>query len=478
MKSKVAKNYVYNMAYQILTLITPLITTPYVSRVLGATQIGKYSYTQSIVMYFVLAGTIGISMYGQREIAYLQDEKEKSTRVFWEINILRAVTIIIALAIYIAACVMYGKYRLLYTIQIIDIIANAFDISWFFQGIEEFKRTVIRNTFVKLLCVTMIFVLVKKQEDLPMYVLCYSLSLILGNISLWFYLPGYLVRIKASSMKVIKHLRPAIALFIPQVAIQVYTVLDRTMIGKLAKSEAMTQVGYYDQSQKIVKLLITVITALGTVMLPRMANIYAKKDTKLLKEYMDKSFQYTYLLGFPLMLGLIAVSERFVPVFYGKGYDMVAVILVCISPIIIFIGLSNVVGAQYQIPTDKHFDYTMSVVAGAIVNFLMNLILIPHIGVMGAVIATVVAELVVLFVHFYCVRKEINVKESILFCRKYLLAGIAMFIVAYSISFVPLKNNIIVLIAQITAGAAVYFGILMLMKEELLWMIIRRVLKK
>lgn len=477
-KRSVTKNYIYNMAYQILTLITPLITTPYVSRVLGATQIGKYSYTQSIVMYFILVGTIGISMYGQREIAYIQDEVEKRTKVFFEINILRAVTVTLALAVFVYACVFNGKYKLLYAIQVIDIVANMFDISWFFQGIEDFKRTVIRNMFVKLLCVTMIFVFVKKQEDLPLYVLCYSLSLILGNISLWFYIPKYIVKVKLDSKGVLSHLKPSIMLFIPQVAVQVYTVLDRTMLGKLAKESAMQQVGYYEQSQKIVKLLITIITALGTVMLPRMANVYAKKDTKLLNEYMDKSFKYTYMLGIPLMLGLISVSKNFVPIFYGPGYEMVGTILICISPIIIFIGLSNVVGAQYQIPTNKQFDYTLSVVAGAVVNFLMNLILIPRIGVMGAVLATVVAEFVVLFVHFYCVRKDLSVAKSITCCYKYLIAGIIMFVGAFGVGFTPIDNNLIKVVLQVITGVILYFVPLLLMKEELLAMVIGKVLKK
>lgn len=474
----VTKNYMYNMVYQILILITPLITTPYVSRVLGAGPIGKYSYTQSIVTYFILVGTVGVSMYGEREIAYIQDDKSKRSKMFWEIIIMRAITVSIALAVYYFSCVQYGKYRILYLIQIIDIVANIFDISWFFQGLEDFKRIVIRNMFVKLLCVGLIFVLVKSPADLPLYTLCYSLSLILGNISLWFYLPKYLEGVKMSSLKVFAHFMPTFILFIPQVATQVYTVLDKTMLGKLAVGAAMKQVGYYEQSQKIVKLLLTIITSLGTVMLPRMASIYAKKDTKLLNEYMDKSFRYTYMIGFPLMLGLIAVAKRFVPVFYGPGYDPVGNILIYISPIIIFIGLSNVIGTQYQIPTNKQRDYTLSVLSGAIVNCGLNFILIPFMGAIGAVIATVVAEFVVLYVHFYCVRKDIDIKKSLMCCRNYLFAAIIMFVCAFAMSFLPIRQNIIVVMIQVVTGGIVYFAILILKKDELLMLIMKKLFKR
>lgn len=477
-EKSVTKNYMYNMAYQILILITPLITTPYVSRTLGAGPIGRYSYTQSIVTYFILVGTVGIAMYGEREIAYMQDDDERRSKTFWEIIILRAITVSIALAVFCAVFVTHGKNRLLYAIQIVDIVANMLDISWFFQGMEDFKRIVMRNMLVKIVCVAMIFIFVKQPSDLPLYVVCYSLSLLLGNISLWFYLPKYLTKVSIAKLKIFSHLVPAFILFIPQIATQVYTVLDKTMLGKLATSNAMVQVGYYEQSQKIVKLLLTIITSLGTVMLPRMASIYAKKDTKLLNDYMDKSFRYTYMIGFPLMLGLIAVSQHFVPVFYGAGYEPVGGILIYISPIIIFIGLSNVIGTQYQIPTNKQRDYTLSVVVGAVVNFTLNLLLIPYIGYMGAVLATDIAELVVLYVHFYCVRKDINVKKSIICCRNYMLSAIIMFISCVLVTFVDIESHIITLAMQIVVGGVVYFGMLFAIKDELLMMIIKKVLKR
>lgn len=460
-------------------MITPLITTPYISRVLGATELGKYGYTQSITTYFILIGTIGIAMYGERETAYIpegESGKKQQTILFWEINGLRLITVAMTLAVFYFTFVSHSPLGYLYAIQMIDILANVFDISWFFQGMEEFKKTVARNMMVKLICVGAIFIFVKDVSDLPLYVLCYSLSLLLGNLSLWLYLPKYLTRIQWGELCLFRHLKGAMILFVPQVATQVFTVLDKTMLGILATD--ISQVGYYEQSQKIVRLLLTIITSLGIVMLPRMASIYAKKDHALIQSYLDKSFRYTYLIGVPLMLGLISVVERFVPIFYGPGYEPVKRILVCISPVIIFIGLSNVLGTQYQIPTNKQKDYTWSVVTGAIVNFVLNLILIPKFNADGAVIATVIAEFAVLFVHYYCVRKDIDVKASLRCSGNYILAGIPMFLISMAVSNVPIQNDIVVLCMQVAAGGFVYIGILLLRKDQLLMMMVEKVLKR
>lgn len=196
-------------------------------------------------------------------------------------------------------------------------MANCFDISWFFQGLEEFKKTVTRNIIVKTISVISIFTFVKTPNDLKLYFWIYVLSTLIGNLSLWAYLPKYLKKVKAKQLNIIKHIRPTIGLFIPQIAIQVYTVLDKTMIGAIIPDKS--EVGFYEQGQKIIKMLLTVITSLGTVMLPRIANTYANGEKKKVAEYMKKSFNMVFLLSFPMIFGLISVSKTFVPIFLDKG---------------------------------------------------------------------------------------------------------------------------------------------------------------
>ena len=188
-KKSITRNYIYNMVYQVLILILPLVTTRYLSRVLGAEGIGIYSYTYAIVTYFILFGSLGVVLYGQREIAYAQENPEKRKQIFVEIVIFRAITILIATIVYYFIFVNGKEYQIYYQILILELIAAAFDISWFFQGIEEFKKTVTRNVLVRICSVSLVFILVKNKEDLAKFILIYSLADLIGNLSLWIYLP-------------------------------------------------------------------------------------------------------------------------------------------------------------------------------------------------------------------------------------------------------------------------------------------------
>ena len=465
-KKSIAKNYIYNLAYQILVMILPLITTPYVSRVLGANNIGIYSYTLSITTFFILFGSLGIALYGQREIAYNQENKEKYSYTFWEILILRCITMLISILIfYFVFAIGKNDYNLYYKILILELVGNTIDISWFFQGLEEFKKTVIRNTIVKIISVVLIFTLVKTQNDLSLYFIIYVLSTLIGNLSLWLYLPKYLSKVKFTEFKIFRHLKPTIALFIPQIAIQVYTLLDKTMIGTIIADKS--EVGYYEQAQKVVKMLLTIITSLGTVMLPRIASTFAEGNKEKVRQYMKNSFNMVFILAFPLIFGLIAVSDNFVPFFFGNGYEKVSTLMKVISPIILFIGLSNVTGTQYLLPTKRQKEYTLSVVFGAIVNFIMNSLLIPKYGAIGASIGTVIAEITVTGVQIYYTRKDFNFMKLIKLSKNYILASIVMFVCCFIVSL-AVKSNVASLLVQIIVGILSYFIVLKIMHDKFL----------
>ena len=476
MKKSIKKNYLYNLFYQLLIMILPFITTPYISRVLGANNIGIYSYTYSIVSFFILFGSLGISLYGQREIAFVQDDKKKYSKIFWEVLLLKTITLSISMIVYWITFV-YGNndYRIYYRILTLGLIANIIDISWFFQGLEDFKKTVIRNTIVKILSIIAIFIFVKTKNDLIKYFVIYMLSTLLGNASLWFYLPKYIAKVKIRELNIFKHLKPTIMLFIPQIAIQVYTLLDKTMIGTIISDKS--EVGYYEQAQKIVKTALTVITSLGTVMMPRIANTYSNGDKTKVKEYMYKSFNFVFLLAFPLILGLISVSDSFVPVFFGDGYERTSQIIKIISPIILFIGLSNVTGTQYLLPVKRQTEFTLSVVAGAIVNFIMNSILIPRFGALGASIGTVIAEFTVTSVQIYFTRKDFEWKEILKMSVNYIVSSLIMFAVCVLFDKV-MKSNSLSTILQIIFGAISYFVCLLILKDKLVKEIVNKVVKR
>ena len=472
-KKSIAKNYAYNLIYQVLTLILPLVTTPYISRVLGAERIGIYGYTHSIVSYFILFGSLGVALYGQREIAYAQENSEKRMKNFVEIVSFRFITVFIASLIYFFVFMIQGEYKVYYSILFLALAAVAFDISWFFQGLEEFKKTVLRNIVVRLSSITLIFIFVKKPEDLTKFILIYSLADFIGNLSLWLYLPKYFKGQKIKNINLVRHILPILLLFIPQIANQIYNVLDKTMIGFIIADK--TEVGYYEQAQKVIRLLITIATSLGVVMLPRMASTFASGNKEKVNEYMVKSFNFVFLLSFPLVFGIISISKEFVPIFFGKGYDDVVTLINIISPVVLLMGIANVVGTQYLLPTKHQKEYTFSVTVGLIVNFFLNWLMITKWGAIGASVATVLSQLVVDILQLRNIRKEIDLKSVYKTSIKYLISSLVMFAVCQIVRVFGLVGWLSI-IDQIVVGIIVYFGILLLIKDEYIYAFITKIL--
>lgn len=466
--NRLIKNYVYNTAYQLLVLIAPLITTPYVSRVLGATGIGIYSYAQSIATYFVLVGAVGTTLYGQREIAFVQNDPAKRSAVFWEIILIRVAAVSACTVIYYLIFASHGQYTAVYRILTLEVIATALDVSWFFMGMENFRLTVIRNTIIKLVGIILVFLLVKTPDDVNRYTLCLTLPVFLGNVSLWPGLRKYLVKPTAPVCSGIpKHIKPILVLFLPQIATEVYTVLDKTMIGAICTDIA--QVGFYTQAQKIVKIVLTIVTSLGTVMLPAMSAAFANNQKDKIVESICVAFRFIFLLASALTFGLLAISQRFVPIFFGKGYDLVTPLMTVISPILVIIGISNVIGKQYLLPTMQQRAYTISIVAGAGTNLAMNAILIQPFGAIGASIATVVAELVVTMVQIWFVKEQLPVKKCLKPLARYWLFGFVMFIVVKLCDSL-LPAGILGLAGMILIGIAIYAVELLVTKDPLLKM--------
>jgi len=460
----IAKNYFYNVVYQLTTIIIPIITIPYVSRVLGSSGVGINAYTNSIIQYFILLGTIGISLYGNREIAYVRDDSTQLNKTFWGIFLLKLVTTFISFIFFLFFLGFVSNYRFILLLQSIYIFAAAVDISWFYMGLEDFKKTVTRNIFVKITGVVCTFIFVKDSDDLWKYVLILSSTQLLGNISLWFYLPKTIKKIKLTFNDIRKHLVPSISLFIPQVAIQIYVVLNKTMLGALSNPN---EVGYFDNADRIIKIVLSFVTAMGTVMLPRVSNAFAKGNIGRVKKYVYNSFNFASFLSIPLMFGIVATANEFAPWFFGPEFDKTGELMVIISPIIVLIAWSNVIGNQFFMPTGQIKGYTISVVIGAIINFLLNLILISRYHSIGVALSTLIAEFSVTAVQFYLARNDLKIKSMIYSTWKYFFCGFMMYlIIEYIGTF--FENKLVTLIFQFLTGIVFYFSFLMLLKTKII----------
>lgn len=462
MISKIKKNYIYNVLYQVLLVIIPLITIPYLSRTLGPSGIGTVSFAESIVSYFVLFANLGINIYGQREISYAQDDKSRRSIVFYNVFITKLIISLVVLFVY-ALCYFTVLHSIVYLILSLQIISVIFDITWFFQGIEEFDKIVIRNTIIKLLNIIFIYTLVKGKNSVIIYCISVALFPLLGFLSLWPNLSTYLDRIDLSKINIANVLKVSLTLFLPTIAIQVYTVLDKTMIGIITK-DALEN-GYYEQSIKISRSLLMLITALSTVVIPRVGYYYDKNDHNMVKEILYRSYRFVFMMSIPMCFGLYFVSYNFIPWFLGAGFDKSIILVQIFSLLIICISLSNVTGMQYFVPTEQQTKLTISVCIGAAVNFMLNCLLIPNFKSIGAAVASVIAEAIITIVQFILAKDYISIYKILKNATKYLISGIVMLIIlfAFARNREPSVFNSLIISA---IGATVYFTTLLLLKDE------------
>ena len=488
-KGKSAKrNYVYNLLYQVFLFIVPLATTPYISRVIKASGIGQYSFSYSITSYFVLLASLGFGYYAQREIARHSDDKHAQSVIFFEIMICKLLSTALSIGINLILIYtnVYNEYTLLMKLLLINIASTFFDVTFFFQGKEEFGLIAIVNVLSKSLGIICIFLFVKNENDLWLYAFFQSFVLIFSGLALWAFLPKRIERVKFNELHFTRHIVPTLCLFIPTIATSIYTMLDKTLIGIMVEGETpVTNVtedgtiitiikktsdienGYYEQSEKVVKMAMAIITSLGTVMIPRNSKEVAQGHEDKLIENIYKALRFTLLLGVPLTLGLIATANNFSPWFFGEGFEKVPTLIMIFSPIVLIIGLSNVLGLQYLIPKKKDGKFTLAITTGAAVNLCLNLILIRFYNSYGAAIASVIAEASVTTIMFIFVRKEISFLTMLKQCWKYIVSGLLMFGIVYSTQyFLKLEAKPLFTIILILEGACSYFLLLLILRDS------------
>lgn len=463
MAKSVKKNYIFNLIYQLIVLLIPLISIPYVSRVLLEDGVGRFSYSESIVSYFVLFAVIGSTTYAHREIGKVQDDAEGRSRLFKEIFLIRLFMSIIALAgygVYLALVKTDFIINLIFTLNIVNVV---FDITWFFQGVEDFGKTVIFGLVSKILDFAFIFIFVKSPDDLWLYTLGKCGFLLLGNMGMWALLPKYIV--KCGSVRPFRHFKIILVFFVPVIATQIYTVLDKSMIGWFSSSAAEN--GYYDYAEKIVRMALTVITALGTVLVPRISRAYSENNSEQIDSLIKRATSFVWMLSVPMIFGIIAVADVFVPVYLGEHFGKSALLMQIFSPLVLFVGMAQIFGVSFLIPIGKQNVNLMAVVIAAVINLCLNLILIPKFFSVGATIASVTAEFIGVSIQLGYVfhKKLFGIGKFFGSSVKYIVSGALMFAVLMLLKTV-LPVNVIGLVALIVSGVAVYFIVLLILRDK------------
>ena len=340
------------------------------------------------------------------------------------------------------------------------------------MGLEDFKKTVIRNTLVKIISIILIFIFVKSSNDVGIYIFILAISTLLGNLTLWPFLKDILDRnIDIKGIHPLRHLQPTITLFIPQIATQVYLVLNKTMLGVIQGTKYS---GFYNYSDSLVKMVLALATALGTVMLPHIANAFANKEYDKVNKLLYKSFDYVTAISIPMAFGLAGIAKTLVPVFYGSGYYPVSKAIMIESIVIVLISWSGTVGTQYLLPTNRVKQYTTSIILGAMVNIILNFPLITKWGLYGAMMSTVFSELIVTLYQLLCIKNIVELNILFTHSIKYMLSGIVMFIPVYIISL-SMNNSIKTIILEIVVGVVVYGMLILMLRKELVNEVIKKV---
>lgn len=474
MDKKLIKNYIYNILYQMVKIILPFILVPYTYEHITPKVLGTYNFAGSIMQWFILFGILGINTYGNREIAKVRDDKDKLNKTFFEIFFMQISNMLIAMAAYyLYINLTVHDNKLIFLITGITMFASMLDVTWFFYGVEDFKKVSIRNVIVKILGVSLIMLICKNPEDIYKYIIINIASELIGQGIMFFELGKY-IKIQKISLKEAyhNHFKATFALFVPTIAISIYTMLDQTMIGYLYSDE---HVSYYLSSMNIVKMFLYFITSIGAVVLPRVTNSFYNDENwkNNTTQLLNNTMRIAMLLALPMCFGMMMISKNFIS-WYLPDTPIISDLIIFACPIIIFISMSNVTGIQYMVPTGMYDKYSKSVIAGATINLIINLLLIPKYGAYGAVVGSLIAEFTVTLVQYLMIRNEtkFNLKNRsyLIYIIGTILMSLGVFALTKLLS-VSMLNTFI----EVFVGIAIYGLVLLICKEEILFNLLNKI---
>ena len=448
------KNAAYNVAYRMFSVFLPLVTAPYLSRVVGTAGVGLYSDAWTISEIFCLIGMLGLADYGVRTIAQVKDDREKLDRTFsgiWQMQLLVAgITLLLWLGYVFLVAGAEKTIALHLTMMSISCLVS-FD--WCLMGLDQFKPIALRNTFVKLAAAACVFIFVKAKDDLWIYGFVWSLATLTGNLMSAATLRGRVSYRRVPMREALTHLKPCAVLFISVMAVSIYRKMDKVMVFNIAGED---QNGLYEDAEKIIYCLSGFISAIGTVMMPKISRMWKMGEKEKIAGHIDRSMELILCMVSALAFGLAAVADRFAPLFYGEDFRYSGTLMIPLAFTLIMIGFANVIRTQVVLPQERDHIFVKSVCAGAVVNLIANACLIPSMKSMGAVAGTLLAEMTVPTVQYLILRKELPYRQYLKYAAVYaVFGGIMLACVRLTAHLLP-RENWWTLGAMTAAGIAIY----------------------
>ena len=467
------KNIFWNSVRVGSNLVFPLVTFPYVSRVLGPDTIGLFNYVTAIAAYFTLFASLGFPIYGVREIANVKDKPEEFGNIVNSIFTANVIaTFIVYLAYSVVALLISGEYLLLYFIIGLSVLMSCISFDWFYQGIEDFRYITVRSLIIKVVSIVGLFIFVHDKSDLQAYAILSIVGTCGNNILNLIRINKY-VKLRFSLVDCWKHTRGASTLFLGTIAVSLYTNLNSIMVGALGTMEA---VGFFTTGNKVVSLVMTIITAVTSTIIPRMSYLVGSGKEEEAVLLQKKTINLLNYIALPMIAGLVILAKPIILVFSGKEFLPSVIVLQILSFLLIIIPWSSFLGLQilYPIRKEKYGNY--AVVTGALVNLVLNFILIPRYSYIGVAISVVCAEMVITLVHYIFAMRYMKLKFHDFIPIKSIISTLVMALVVYKgFSY---SDHIVCVVAWSMVGALVYVGALLLMRDEFMKEMIFKIINR
>ena len=444
------KNTAYNVAYRVFSILLPLVTAPYLSRTVGQAGVGLYSFAWNASYFACLTAMLGLENYGTRAVAAARDDPEALNRTFSSIwRMQRAVALVVLCLWLLFAFAVPGESAPIVLSLTLMSVSCLFNLDWALMGLDQFKPIALRNTFVKLLAAACVFAFIHTAQDLWVYGFAWSAATFVGCLLSAASLRGKVRLVRVSRAEALVHLKPCAILYISVLATSVYRVMDKVMVSAIA---GYSQNGLYENAEKIVYCLSGFISAVGTVMLPKISVLQKKGETARIRRHLDATMQGILAMTSCMAFGVAAVADRFCPLFFGEDFTASAPLMIPLAFTLMMIGFANVIRTQWILPQERDKIVVRSVCAGAVVNLAANALLIPRMQAMGAVVGTLLAEFTVPLVQWLQLKRELDYGRYLLHTVACPAIGLFMFCIVRLLSpFLPDNWTGLALLA--TAGA-------------------------
>jgi len=451
-KKSIKKNFMWQICIEFTNMLLPLVTSPVLSRRLGAEALGVYSYVYTVTYYFLQFSLLGMFQYGTREIAAVRDDKDLLNKKFSELlcfQLIHGGMTIIAFVLY---AVIFSKYTGLLLIQILYVMgASVILINYVFSGLEEFGIISVKTMVIRSIGVLLIFLFVRTKEDLPLYTLIMASEPLAGAL-VYIYLARKKVKLVRVKLRdAYKHIKGLYAIFIPIMATFLYATMDKLMLGNMSD---MSQLGFYSNAEKAL-IAKNLAVALSVVLVPRMSKLANDANEAKFNDLLDKSIEIILLLTIAFGFGTAAVSSIFSVVFWGDKFTACSALIKIMSFMLPAYGLTYVINNQYLVPLKKEKIYIQATVLGVAFNVVFNLLLIPRSGAFGAAVATLMTQYVVLIYECVAIRKNYSIYKSIKGAVPYLAIAITMYLVVIRIDKI-VSYSILWLVFEVLIGAIVF----------------------